>query len=44
MQLYEGHGVLLLLRMMKRGLSLKLKIRQTIDEVDALEIIRKRVC
>jgi hypothetical protein len=43
LQLHERHGVPLLLRTMRLGMSLNLKIRQTIDEANALEIIRKKL-
>jgi hypothetical protein len=41
LQLYERHVVSLLLCTVGIGRSMKLKVRQTIDEVNTLKVIRK---
>jgi trehalose utilization protein len=43
LQLHQGHDVTLLLRTMGLGLSMKLKIREAIDEGNTPKISRKRL-
>jgi hypothetical protein len=43
MLLHKGHGVTRLRRTMEFSLSLKLEIREAIDEANALKIVRKRL-